>query len=115
MLEVQGATVRFGALAALEDLDLSVADGEVVAVLGASGSGKTTLLRAVAGLQPLDAGRILWDGSDLAGVPSHRCAFLWSAICFRPPNEANGAGCSASRAGLPPPPAQFWLEWLRIA
>jgi thiamine transport system ATP-binding protein len=75
MLEVQGATVRFGALGALEDLDLAVADGEVVAVLGASGSGKTTLLRAVAGLQALDAGRILWDGADLAGVPPHRRGF----------------------------------------
>ena len=67
--------MRFGALGALEGLDLAVADGEVVAVLGASGSGKTTLLRAVAGLQPLDAGRILWDGADLAGVPPHRRGF----------------------------------------
>ena len=75
MLEVRAVTVRFGALGALESLDLTVADGEVVAVLGASGSGKTTLLRAVAGLQPLDSGHILWDGADLAGVPPHRRGF----------------------------------------
>lgn len=46
-------------------LDLGVADGEVVAVLGPNGSGKTTLLRALAGLQPLSAGHIVLDGSIL--------------------------------------------------
>ena len=75
MLEVRAATVHFGALGALESLDLTVADGEIVAVLGPSGSGKTTLLRAVAGLQPLDSGSILWDGADLASVPPHRRGF----------------------------------------
>ncbi len=75
MLEVQEATVRFGALTALDHLTLSVANGEVVAVLGPSASGKTTLLRAVAGLQPLDEGRVLWDGTDLTAVPPHRRGF----------------------------------------
>jgi thiamine transport system ATP-binding protein len=75
MLELRAATVRFGTLGALEGLDLTVADGEVVAVLGPSGSGKTTLLRAVAGLQPLDSGAILWDDADLADVPPHRRGF----------------------------------------
>lgn len=75
MLEVQGATVRFGGLTALDHLTLAVDDGEVVAVLGPSGSGKTTLLRAVAGLQALERGRILWDGFDLAAVPPHLRGF----------------------------------------
>jgi len=75
MLEVQEATVRFGGLTALDRLSLSVGDGEVVAVLGPSASGKTTLLRAIAGLQALDEGRILWDGSDLSVVPPHRRGF----------------------------------------
>ena len=75
MLEVRGATVRFDGLTAVEGLDLVVSDGEVMAVLGSSGSGKTTLLRAVAGLQALDEGRILWDGADLEGVPPHLRGF----------------------------------------
>ena len=72
MLRIEDATARFDGHAALDSASLEVAQGEVVAVLGPSGSGKTTLLRAIAGLQPLDAGRILLDGKDLDGVPPHR-------------------------------------------
>jgi thiamine transport system ATP-binding protein len=71
-VEVDGATVRFGETVALDGLDLSVGDGEIVVLLGPSGCGKSTLLRAIAGLQPLDAGRIHVNGHDLAGVPPHR-------------------------------------------
>ncbi|MCB2176325.1 MAG: ABC transporter ATP-binding protein [Actinomycetales bacterium] len=60
---------------AVDHLDLDVATGEVVALLGPSGSGKSSLLRAVAGLEPAAAGRITWDGEDLAGVPAHRRGF----------------------------------------
>ncbi|MFB8248384.1 ABC transporter ATP-binding protein [Streptomyces sp. NPDC055952] len=72
LLALQEATVRFGGRAVLDAVGLEVAEHEVVCVLGPSGSGKSTLLRAVAGLQPLDAGRILLDGRDRAGVPAHR-------------------------------------------
>jgi thiamine transport system ATP-binding protein len=69
---LEGATVRFGATVALDHVDLAVADGEVVAVLGPSGSGKSTMLRAVAGLQRLDEGRVRLDGRDVTDVPPHR-------------------------------------------
>ncbi|MDW4904425.1 ABC transporter ATP-binding protein [Streptomyces sp. ADMS] len=72
MLGLEGATVRFGARTVLDDVGLDVAEHEIVCVLGPSGSGKSTLLRAVAGLQPLDAGRVLLDGRDLGGVPAHK-------------------------------------------
>jgi thiamine transport system ATP-binding protein len=72
LLRLAAATVRFGARAALDAVDLEVAAHEIVCVLGPSGSGKSTLLRAVAGLQPLDGGRVLLDGADQAGVPAHR-------------------------------------------
>ncbi|MDN3294214.1 ABC transporter ATP-binding protein [Streptomyces ficellus] len=72
MLRLDGVTVRFGARVAVDAVSLDVADHEIVCVLGPSGSGKSTLLRAVAGLQPVDAGRVLLDGADQAGVPVHR-------------------------------------------
>ncbi|MFF3848431.1 ABC transporter ATP-binding protein [Streptomyces sp. NPDC002328] len=72
LLRLAGATVRFGERAVLDGVDLDVAEHEVVCVLGPSGSGKSTLLRAVAGLQPLDAGRVLLDGRDQSGVPAHK-------------------------------------------
>ncbi|MFE9829234.1 ABC transporter ATP-binding protein [Streptomyces halstedii] len=72
MLALESATVRFGERTALDAVDLEVADHEIVCVLGPSGSGKSTLLRAVAGLQPLDGGRVLLDGQDQGAVPVHR-------------------------------------------
>ena len=75
MLRVADALVRFGAATAVDGVDLEVDAGETVAILGPSGCGKTTLLRAIAGLQPLDAGRVTWNGDDLADVPPHRRRF----------------------------------------
>ncbi|MDH6453208.1 MULTISPECIES: ABC transporter ATP-binding protein [unclassified Streptomyces] len=72
LLSLADATVRFGGRAVLDGVGLDVAEHEIVCVLGPSGSGKSTLLRAVAGLQPLDEGRVLLDGRDQAGVPAHR-------------------------------------------
>jgi thiamine transport system ATP-binding protein len=72
MLLVENATVRFDGKTALDGVVLEVGDGEVVTALGPSGSGKTTLLRVIAGLQRLDAGRVVLDGRDLASVPPHR-------------------------------------------
>ncbi|WP_419998255.1 ABC transporter ATP-binding protein [Streptomyces boninensis] len=72
MLQLDDVTVRFGDHRALDSVSLEVAEHETVCVLGPSGSGKSTLLRVVAGLQPVDAGRVRLEGRDLAGVPVHR-------------------------------------------
>ena len=74
-LEVVGLTVRFGAFAAVDSVELDVRPGEVVCLLGPSGCGKSTLLRAVAGLEAAAAGEVRWDGGDLARIPPHRRRF----------------------------------------
>ncbi|GAB3663439.1 ABC transporter ATP-binding protein [Streptomyces sparsus] len=71
-LRLESVTVRFGDRAVLDAVDLDVPEGRVVCVLGPSGSGKSTLLRVVAGLQPMDEGRVLLAGRDQSAVPAHR-------------------------------------------
>jgi ABC-type Fe3+/spermidine/putrescine transport system ATPase subunit len=80
MLELAGVCKTFhdasgGHWVLADGLDLQVARGETVAVLGPSGSGKSTLLKMVAGLEPPDAGRIRFDGVDLAGIAPERRRF----------------------------------------
>ncbi|UZJ29344.1 ABC transporter ATP-binding protein [Streptomyces endophytica] len=74
LLRLDGVTIRFGSAdrPALDSVDLDVAAHKIVCVLGPSGSGKSTLLRVVAGLQQADAGRVLLEGRDQTGVPTHR-------------------------------------------
>ena len=63
-IEVKNIVKKFGAFAALDGVDLKVANGELLALLGPSGSGKTTLLRIIAGLDWPDAGEVSFDGED---------------------------------------------------
>jgi thiamine transport system ATP-binding protein len=71
-LDIEGLRVTYGATVALDAVELHVASGEILTLLGPSGCGKSTMLRAIAGLVAPDAGRIIVDGADLAGVPPHR-------------------------------------------
>ncbi|MGI3903641.1 MAG: ABC transporter ATP-binding protein [Janthinobacterium lividum] len=69
-ISIEGVSKRFGDKLALDDVSLDVKSGEMVALLGSSGCGKTTLLRAIAGLNPPSAGRILFDDRDVTHLPT---------------------------------------------
>ena len=75
MLAVSNLEVTLDDRPILADVDIEVADGELVGLLGPSGSGKSTLLRAVAGLVPVAAGLISWDGVDVTSLPPHKRGF----------------------------------------
>ena len=71
LVRFEGVTKRFGEVVATDAVDLDLAEGEFFALLGPSGCGKTTLMRLLAGFETPDAGRILLDGRDVAGLPPH--------------------------------------------
>ena len=81
MLEVGQLVVRYGTVAALDGVDLTVKEREIVSVLGPSGSGKSTLLRAVAGLAPAATGPVRWHGVEIS--PASRRIAAGSASCSR--------------------------------
>src|SRR5580692_624069 len=71
-LELRGLSVGYQGLPVLDEIQLTVGPGEILALLGPNGSGKTTLLRAICGLEPATAGSIRLGGRILDTVPTHR-------------------------------------------
>ena|SRR6201996_795818 len=76
MLAVENLDVFYGDAQALDGVSLEVADGALVALVGANGAGKTTLIRALAGMQRQIRGRITFRGTDISGWPSYRVCNL---------------------------------------
>ena len=74
MLRAEALAKTFAGQPLFEAVDLDVAPGEVVAVLGESGMGKSTLLNALAGLEPLDAGHVWVDGVEVSALSEAACA-----------------------------------------
>jgi D-xylose transport system ATP-binding protein len=69
-VSLRGITKNFGAVAALTDVDLDVAAGEVVAVVGDNGAGKSTLVKVLAGVHPPTSGTIAFGGREVTIAPS---------------------------------------------
>ena len=70
-LDVRNLSVRYGDLVGVANVSLQVRQGSVVALIGSNGSGKTTTLNAIAGLVPVAAGQVMWQGADITGQPAY--------------------------------------------
>ncbi len=71
MLTIRNLQVAYGGIKAVKGVDLDVAAGEVVALIGANGAGKTTLLKAISGLLKPATGSIVYDGTEMGGEPAY--------------------------------------------
>jgi branched-chain amino acid transport system ATP-binding protein len=76
VLKIEGLTVFYGAVRALENLSLEVGAKEIVTLIGANGAGKSTTLRSISGLVRPKSGRILFDGKDITGMKPHKVTAL---------------------------------------
>jgi branched-chain amino acid transport system ATP-binding protein len=74
LLEVSGLTMRFGGLLAVDQVQFTVKRNEVFAIIGPNGAGKTTVFNCVGGFYKPTTGRVVMDGHDIGGQPSHRIA-----------------------------------------
>lgn len=72
LLQLDGLTKRYGALVAVDNVSMQVADGEVRAVIGPNGAGKTTLFHLITGVVKPTMGRVRFAGEDITGLPAHR-------------------------------------------
>ncbi|WP_297355620.1 ABC transporter ATP-binding protein, partial [Paraburkholderia sp.] len=71
MLKVKGLQVNYGGIQAVKGIDLEVAQGELVTLIGANGAGKTTTMKAITGLKAYGAGDIEYMGQSIKGLPAH--------------------------------------------
>ncbi len=83
VLEVRNVSKRFGSLAAVRGISLSVPKGELRAIIGPNGAGKTTFFNLISGFFPPTAGTILFDGRDVTTLPAHRRVTLGMARTFQ--------------------------------
>ena len=74
LLKITGLKLNYGMIAAIKGIDLTVNEGQIVAILGANGAGKTSTLKVISGLfKPAD-GTIMFDGKSIGGKPAHKVA-----------------------------------------
>jgi len=83
ILEVKKLGKRFGGLAAISELDLSVLDSEILGLIGPNGAGKTTFFDVISGFLPPSSGRVIFDGRDVTGSKAHQIAQLGIGRIFQ--------------------------------
>jgi len=85
LLEVRELKKNFGGVVALNSVKLKVDEGEIVGLIGPNGAGKTTLYNCITGFYKPTSGRVIFDGKDITGLPSHKICKLGIARTFQIP------------------------------
>jgi ABC-type branched-subunit amino acid transport system ATPase component len=83
VLELRGLSRHFGGVRAVDGLDLTVREGEIVGLIGPNGSGKSTTVNVIAGLFPASSGEVLFQNTPLNGMPTHKRLQLGIARTFQ--------------------------------
>lgn len=83
LVAVEGLTVRFGGLTALDDVSFDIHRGEILGLIGPNGAGKTTCFNAITGFYKPSAGRVQLEGSTITGLPQHRITRAGVARTFQ--------------------------------
>src|SRR6201988_4293433 len=83
ILEVRGLTKRFGGLTAVKNLSLALREGEIFGLIGPNGSGKSTAMKSIMGIERPTAGEVVFQGEDIAGLPSHKIARKGFGMVFQ--------------------------------
>ena len=90
ILETIGLTKRFGGIIAVNDVSISIDEGEIVGLIGPNGSGKTTLINVISGLYKPDAGKIIFRGNDITGADADEVYHLGLVRNFQVPKLFTG-------------------------
>jgi ABC-type branched-subunit amino acid transport system ATPase component len=83
VLELKGLTKHFGGVRAVDNIDLTVAQGEILGLIGPNGSGKSTIVNLICGLFPLTGGQVILRGTDISQVPPHTRVAMGIARTFQ--------------------------------
>jgi ABC-2 type transport system ATP-binding protein len=120
LLQLEGLCRRYGSVTALDDLTFNVPGGRVVGFLGPNGAGKTTTMRAIFGLTDLDAGRVMWNGTEVGQADRRRFGYmpeergLYPGMLVGEQLEYLGRLHGMSRSSATEA-ARSWLERLDVA
>lgn len=117
MLQLENLTRSFGALRAVDGVSFSVARGGITGLIGPNGAGKTTLFNTIAGAMKPDAGRILLDGHDIAGLRADQVFHRGIGRTFQIPRPLPALTVLENLLLAPTGQAgeHFWAAWLRRA
>ena len=83
LLELKNATIKFGGVTALNEVNFHVNKGEICALIGPNGAGKTTVFNVVTGVYPITSGQITFKGQDLSGLKRHQVTKAGLARTFQ--------------------------------